>query len=98
MHRGVVEEALLIRAGHQVVELSVAVSVHCQNGLVELLLGLWWRNVGFNAVDRLNSVFLSRLLELDVRGHVSVLGDSQSLHAELFDALNVVFRELMAVS
>ena len=76
MHRGVVEEAFLIRAGYQVVELSVAVSVHCQNGLVELLLGLWWRNVSFNTVNRLNSVLLSRLFELDVRGYVSVLGNS----------------------
>src|SRR5699024_6418139 len=63
----VVKEAFLVRAGYQVVELAVALLVHSQNGLVELLRGVWVCHVSFNAVDRLNPVLFCGLLELYVR-------------------------------
>ena len=76
MNGWVVKEAFLVRAGYQVVELAVALLVHGQDGLVELLLGVWVCHVSFNAVDRLNSVLFCGLLQLYVRRGVAVLSDS----------------------
>ena len=93
-----VVEPLGVGAGNKSVQLPVAVLVHRQDRLVELLLGLWRGHVGLNAENRLDSVLLSGLLELDVAGSVSVLCERHSVHAEVLHALNVVLRQFMAVS
>ena len=76
MHRGVMEEAFFVGAGYQVIKLAVALLVHCQDSLVELLFGIWLCHVGFNAVDSLNPVLLCGFLQLYVGRSVAVLGDS----------------------
>ena len=65
---------------------------------MKLSFGIWWGYVGLNAENRLNSVILSGLLELDVAGSVSVLSESHSVHAKLLHPLNVVLRQLVSIS
>src|SRR5690606_36143460 len=96
--RGVAVEAFGPGAGNQAVKLPVAVLVHREDGLVELLAGLRGCHVRFNAEDRLDLRLLSSDLELNVARGVSVLCERESVHSELLGSVDVVSGQLMAVA